>query len=199
MLREPHGCFEQTSSTSYPNLLVLRLLKSSGHANPEIESKARDLLVQGYKRLAGFECMDTKAGFKRGFEWFGAADQQHEGLTAYGLLQFTGMREVGIEGIDPILISRTREYLLSKRDGQGGFTRVARRLDSFGNSSANLSNAYILWALAKSGDMADLKTEINALAKRAPDMTDPYEMALAANALYLSGQKELAFSLCAKK
>ena len=198
MLREPHGCFEQTSSISYPNLLVLRLLKSSGHANPEIESKARDLLVQGYKRLAGFECMDTKAGFKRGFEWFGASDQQHEGLTAYGLLQFTGMREVGIEGIDPNLISRTREYLLSKRDGQGGFTRVARRLDSFGNSSANLSNAYILWALAKSGDMADLKTEINALAKRAPDMTDPYEMALAANALYLSGQKEPALSLCAK-
>ena len=29
MLREPHGCFEQTSSTTYPNLLVLQLLKAA--------------------------------------------------------------------------------------------------------------------------------------------------------------------------
>src|SRR5262249_22902886 len=29
LLREPHGCFEQTSSTTYPNLLVLSLLDPS--------------------------------------------------------------------------------------------------------------------------------------------------------------------------
>lgn len=196
MLREPHGCFEQTSSTSYPNLLVLRLLKSAGVANPEVESKARELLAAGYKRLIGFECMDTKAGFRRGFEWFGATDQQHEGLTAYGLLQFTAMREAGLDGMDPGLVSRTREFLVSKRDGQGGFNRSNRRVDSFGNSAGNLTNAYILWALAKSGDVSDLKTEFNALAKRAPEITDPYEMALTANALLVSGRKESGSGLC---
>lgn len=196
MLREPHGCFEQTSSSSYPNLMVLRLLKTSGVANPEVESKARELLAAGYKRLVGFECMDTKAGRKHGFEWFGAADQQHEGLTAYGLLQFTAMRDAGLEGMDPGLISRTREFLVSKRDGQGGFVRSNRRVDSFGNSAGNLTNAYILWALAKSGDVSDLKTEFDALAKRAPEINDPYEMALVANALLASGRKDSGASLC---
>ena len=196
MLREPHGCFEQTSSTSYPNLMVLRLLKTAGVVNPEVESKARELLAAGYKRLVGFECMDTKAGIKRGFEWFGGTDLQHEGLTAYGLLQFTAMREAGLDLVDPVLIARTREYLVSRRDGQGGFVRSNRRLDSFGNSAGNLTAAYILWALAKSGDVSDLKQEFEVLAKRAPAINDPYEMALAANALLASGRKESGSGLC---
>ncbi|MDF1665518.1 MAG: hypothetical protein P1V97_27405, partial [Planctomycetota bacterium] len=28
LIREPHGCFEQTSSTTYPNALILSYLKT---------------------------------------------------------------------------------------------------------------------------------------------------------------------------
>jgi len=39
----PHGCFEQTSSTHYPNVLIYDALKRSGHLTPELEARARGL------------------------------------------------------------------------------------------------------------------------------------------------------------
>ena len=34
LLREPSGCFEQTSTSNYPNLLILDYLKESDQAKP---------------------------------------------------------------------------------------------------------------------------------------------------------------------
>ena len=56
-----------------------------------------------------------------GFEWFGN-DPGHETLTAYGLMEFTEMAEV--HSVDSELIDRTRGWLLSRRDGNGGFQSV---------------------------------------------------------------------------
>src|SRR5262249_18740865 len=44
LLREPNGCFEQTSTSNYPNLLILDYLRESDLAKPEIDRRARDLL-----------------------------------------------------------------------------------------------------------------------------------------------------------
>src|SRR5205823_4690745 len=33
LLREPNGCFEQTSTTNYPNTLILNYIKESGESN----------------------------------------------------------------------------------------------------------------------------------------------------------------------
>jgi hypothetical protein len=85
MLQEPHGCFEQTSSTNYPNTLVLQLLDEGGDCVPAVALRARDLLAKGYARLVGYEC---KRG---GFEWFGG-DPGHEALTAYGCCSSTTWR-----------------------------------------------------------------------------------------------------------
>ena len=56
LLREPNGCFEQTSTSNYPNLLILDYLKESDQAKPEVERRARDLLARGYQKLTSFEC-----------------------------------------------------------------------------------------------------------------------------------------------
>jgi len=40
LLREPHGCFEQTSTSNYPNLLILDYLRESNQAQPEVERRA---------------------------------------------------------------------------------------------------------------------------------------------------------------
>src|SRR5262249_39141095 len=37
LLRMPNGCFEQTSSTTYPNVLVLSYLKGTKQAKPELQ------------------------------------------------------------------------------------------------------------------------------------------------------------------
>ena len=55
MIREPGGCFEQTSSTNYPNVMVLSYLASSDAADPELVQSANEKLDHGYKLLTGYE------------------------------------------------------------------------------------------------------------------------------------------------
>jgi hypothetical protein len=174
LLREPSGCFEQASSTNYPNVLVLACLSERGTADQQVARRARDLLRLGYAKLAGYECS------KRGYEWFGA-DPGHEALSAYGLLEFTDMARV--HAVDPAMIARTRDWLLARRDGRGGFQRNARALDSFGGASPEVTDAYIVWALTEADPAIDIAVELAALEESARKTDDPYLLALGARAL----------------
>ena len=94
LVKEPHGCFEQTSSTLYP--MILSLLYSS--ATP---AKATSFLASGVSRLLGYE---VEGG---GYSWFGSKPA-NEPLTAYGLLEATQaslLREA---------VTRTTKWLLVK-------------------------------------------------------------------------------------
>jgi hypothetical protein len=180
LLREPGGCFEQTSTSNYPNLLILNYLKETEQANPQVEQRAREMLARGYDRLASFECPYTGQG-KHGYEWFGAANSAHQALTAYGLLQFRDLsRETKV---DEAMIKRTQQYLMEQKDGKGGFQRNARALDTFGRAPEDITNAYIVWALTESGKEDDVGKELDALAGQAKASQDPYFLALVANSL----------------
>ena len=54
ILREPHGCFEQTSATNYPNTMALLYMQENGVANPKVSRRARTLLDKGYGKLVSF-------------------------------------------------------------------------------------------------------------------------------------------------
>ena len=190
MLREPAGCFEQSSSSNYPNVLILNYLKQQSgpdnlalqnnpgfRVNPVAEKRARQLLQSGYRQLTNFECADPgQANAKRGYEWFGAAPP-HEALTAYGLLQFQDMAK--IFAVDDDMLRRTEQYLLDQRDGKGGFKRNPKGLDRFGRAPDPITNAYIVWALTERGVKDDLDTELAALRDQAKLSKDPYFLALA--------------------
>ena len=91
LLREPCGCFEQTSTSNYPNTMILDYLNQTNQANPAGRAAGEGAARPRLRRSSpSFECPDTPAKTKQGFEWFGAADQQHEALTAYGLLAVQG-------------------------------------------------------------------------------------------------------------
>jgi uncharacterized protein YfaS (alpha-2-macroglobulin family) len=193
LLQEPHGCFEQTSTANYPNLLILDYLETSDQARPDVARRARDLLATGYQKLTSFECENVAKGNREGYEWFGGRAAPHEALTAYGLLQFRDMARV--HQVDPAMLKRTRDYLLARRDGKGGFLRNPRALDTFGRAPDHITNAYIVWALVESGDDADLTTEIKALVDRAAASQDPYYLALVANTLLKRGQTKEGLEL----
>ncbi|MEO1483106.1 MAG: MG2 domain-containing protein [Myxococcota bacterium] len=175
MLREPYGCFEQTSSTNYPNVLVMDYLQSSGQADVAVMARASDLIEKGYKRLVSFETE------QKGYEWFGSTPA-HEALTAYGVLEFTDMKRV-YGGVDDAMLTRTINYLEKRRDGKGGFLRDAQALDSFGRADPAVTNAYITYAVAEAGYGERFTAEVNALAAAAKNGSDPYILALAANTL----------------
>lgn len=202
LLQEPCGCFEQTSTSNYPNTMIIDYMNQTNQTNPEAAQRAKGMLERGYAKLISFECPDTPAQVKQGFEWFGGADQQHEALTAYGLMQFKDMARV--TQVDPELIKRTQAFLLSRKDGNGGFKRNPRALDSFGGAPKHTTDAYIVWALVESDpddvEKLDLRKEIDALKAEAMKQDsvggkDSYFVALVANVLLLRGDREAAHRL----
>ena len=102
ILRMPNGCFEQTSSSTYPNVLALDYMKRTKKLSPEVHAKAEGFIANGYQRLLTFE---VPGG---GFSWFGSAPA-NKILTAYGLMEFYDMSHV--HDVDPNLISRTQQWL----------------------------------------------------------------------------------------
>ncbi len=175
LIRQPSGCFEQTSSTNYPNVMVLQYLQSHDEADPALVAKTTKLLDHGYNRLVGYE---TKA---KGFEWFGNSPP-HEALTSYGILQFLDMKDV-YGGVDDAMIRRTVEWLKKRRDGKGGFEQSSQALDSFGRASPEVTNAYITYAVSSAGLADEFPAEVKAQADRGTTTKDPYILALAANTL----------------
>jgi alpha-2-macroglobulin-like protein len=203
LLREPTGCFEQSSTANYPNTLILDYLQETNASNPEAGKRAREFLDRGYGRLASFECPDSATKSKQGFEWFGTPDHPHEALTAYGLLQFKDMSRVS-SVVDAELIKRTQAFLLSRRDGHGGFKTDPRAVDSFGRAPKHTTDAYIVWALVESDpdnrEKLDLATEIEALRAEALNADfrggkDAYFIALVANVLLQRGDRDSAEKL----
>jgi hypothetical protein len=193
LLREPCGCFEQTSTSNYPNLLILDYLRENKQARPDVESRARDLLARGYTQLTSFECLHPEKSDRRGYEWFGGAAPPHEALTAYGLMEFRDMARV--YPVDPAMVRRTQQYLMDQRDGKGGFKRNPRALDTFGRAPDHITNAYIVWSLTESGKEDDVKKELEALADQAKTSKDPYFLSLVANSLINRGKTAEAVKL----
>jgi len=65
MIQDPNGCFEQTSSTSYPLTMAQQYFVSHTGVDPKLVEMSRQKLDAGYKKLVGFWCPD------KGYEWFG--------------------------------------------------------------------------------------------------------------------------------
>ncbi|AFM05743.1 large extracellular alpha-helical protein [Bernardetia litoralis DSM 6794] len=178
ILREPYGCFEQTSSSTYPNLLVMDYLSIQKDLNKEQQAaleKATALTEKGYKRLISFESKD------KGYEWFGA-NPAHEALTAYGLMEFKDMAAVTGNLVDEQMLTRTTNWLMERKDGKGGFKRNPQALDAFGGADDDITNAYIIYSLSEAG-FKDIKTEAETAYQNAIKSKDPYLIGLVVNTL----------------
>ncbi|MFQ5503749.1 MAG: alpha-2-macroglobulin family protein [Planctomycetota bacterium] len=144
LLREPHGCFEQTSSTLYPMVLALRYMKRTGQLVSEIADRARQHVASGYRRLMSYEVQVSG-----GFELYGRAPA-HTMLTAYGLHEFSDMADV--YPVEPELIPRILGFLRGRQEQDGSFP--AARLGGGSSAQADRlpTTAYVAWALARSGE-----------------------------------------------
>ncbi|MDI6784604.1 MAG: alpha-2-macroglobulin family protein, partial [bacterium] len=179
MLRMPFGCFEQTSSVTYPNILVLDYLKTTKQVTPELQMKAEGFINAGYQRLLSYE---VQGG---GFEWFGNAPA-NKILTAWGVMQFSDMAKVFT--VDPAVISRTQAWLISKQNQDGSWSPDASYLHAESWQKIQNSNllvtAYITWALLET-DMKskELDKAVDYLNQHWKEADDIYTQALLANAL----------------
>jgi len=142
LLRMPYGCFEQTSSSTYPNVLALDYMKRTKKLTPEISAKAEGYIANGYQRLLTFE---VQSG---GFSWFGNAPA-NKILTSYGLMEFGDMAKVHDE--DERVIRRTQQWLAMQQQPDGSWRPDASFINEGAtnryNSDALRITAYIAWAL----------------------------------------------------
>jgi hypothetical protein len=146
ILRMPGGCFEQTSSSTYPNVLALDYMKRTKKLTPEIHAKAEGFIANGYQRLLTFE---VPGG---GFSWFGQAPA-NKILTAYGLMEFSDMSKVS--DVDSRLIERTGDWLARQQQADGSWKPDTSFINEGAtnryNSDVLRITAYIAWSLAATG------------------------------------------------
>jgi hypothetical protein len=146
LLRMPYGCFEQTSSTTYPNVLALDYMKRTKKLTPEVHAKAEGFIANGYQRLLTFE---VPGG---GFSWFGNAPA-NKILTSYGLMEFYDMSKV--HDVDPKLIQRTQQWLASQQQPDGSWKPDAGGINEGAINRYTKDvvriTAYIAWSLENTG------------------------------------------------
>jgi uncharacterized protein YfaS (alpha-2-macroglobulin family) len=177
LLRMPFGCFEQTSSSTYPNVLALDYVKRTKKLTPEVHAKAEGYIANGYQRLLTFE---VPGG---GFSWFGNAPA-NKILTAYGLMEFYDMSKV--HDVDPKLIARTQQWLAGQQQSDGSWKPDASFINEGATNRYNKDvlriTAYLAWALENTGyqgqavEKAKQFIETHANAK-----ADAYTLAVLAN------------------
>ncbi len=175
IIREPSGCFEQTSMSNYPNIMALNYMNETGFDDDALLASIDGKLDRGYKKLTSYE---TK---EKGYEWFGSAPG-HEALTAYGLMQFVDMKDVYADVSDK-MVQRTANWIMSRKDGKGGFKKNPRALDQFGRASDEVTNGYIVYALSEAGYQKDINKEFEAAYAAAKASNDGYQLAMMSNTL----------------
>jgi uncharacterized protein YfaS (alpha-2-macroglobulin family) len=174
----PFGCFEQTTSITYPNILMLNYLRQTEQIKPETEMTAEEYISLGYQRLLSFE---VKGG---GFSWFGDPPANRV-LTAYGLMEFNDMAQV--YEIDERVIDRTAQWLKDQQSKNGSWSPDEQYLHAESWSriqkSDILPTAYICWALGEIGERGEsVQKALSYLRHNLDAVDDSYIAALVANA-----------------
>lgn len=170
---------EQTSSSAYPNVLVVDYVKKARVASPELLLKADQALSVGYQKLLTFE---RPGG---GFDWWGNGTPL-VWLSAYGLQEFNDMAKV--YPVDKGVIERTQKFLLSKQAADGTWDDIgathSETIATMGNPKLLLTS-YVAWAMCDSGNKSPaVEKAIDYIRGHIDDAKDnAYILALAANAL----------------
>lgn len=199
VVRMPIGCFEQTTSALYPDVLILQYLRKTKQSSPEIEKKAQRFIAQGFQRFLTFEIQNG------GFSYYSAPPMSPY-LSAYGLMILNDTDKV--YQIDKAVMERTKNAIMAGRRSDGSWpTNIQLPLDSTGlripgsgpdrqfgmiqrvidqsvSSPQDLTTtAYVTWALTEAGlTQSELSPSITYLKGKRDEINDPYTMALCANA-----------------
>jgi hypothetical protein len=108
------------------------------------------------------------------------------------------MRAV-VDFVDQDAIDRNSDWLLTRRkaDGSGQFDLNPRALDTFGRSSQDITDAYIVWTLSSLStyNATFLANEFKNIQRIVDATNDPYLLSLIAGAYFNIGQLEKATAI----
>ena len=178
-MHRPYGCAEQTTSSTYPSLMLLRLLKHSGVASHPRSGEAAKYLEEGLSRLAGYRGGDGS------FTYWGNGPGDLS-LTAYVLRFLTDAKE--LSGTDDRFSSSVKpapvedsviqsaNAWLAGRQAPDGSWNGGRTLDG----SSTGETAGIALTLARAGARGPASKALRYLAERKESVSSEYATAATA-------------------
>ena len=197
LLERPYGCGEQTVSSTYPNVMVLRLYKQAGRPHDEVYRTALRFARLGYDRLLSYQHEDGGISVWK-------QDKPNLALTAYALRFLTDASEF-IE-VNPDAVESARQWLVHQQAADGHWQ------ETYNKETLSLT-AYVTLALAKSAHATPPKAassagalSVDAVLSHALDYlrsqwttsNDPYAIAQVALAAFQSADKSLGAAASAK-
>ncbi len=180
--REPYGCFEQLSSTVYPNVFILDYLISTRKITSGTEYSVVKNMKKGFEKMLSYKNKDG------GFSYFGDSESD-VALSAFALLQFRDLKKY--VKVDAKLVQNLTSFILSKKNANGLF-EVRRSYESK-SEYAEYSwsrNMYVLYALSKLGFKNEIQDTYEISLKRALATKDSYQLTLMANVSSNLGKNE---------
>jgi hypothetical protein len=205
IMKRPYGCGEQTISSSYPSLLVLRYFEKDGRVDeatlPPAGGRALRYARQGYERLMRYRAPGG------GFTYWGKGEPDLA-LTAYALRFFSDASRV--IDVDEGVIKETRAWLVSKQRADGSWP--AQHYGKEDERQTVITTAFVARVLAATRGLeqpaaaqkqnaatpAPLERALRYLAARASEIDEPYLIASYALASADAGDDE-ALALAVRK
>jgi len=180
--KEPYGCFEQLSSTVYPNIFILDYLKSVKKINDNTQNVVIRNMKKGFQKMLSYKNKDG------GFGYFNDAESD-VALSAFALLEFKDLKKY--VNIDSKLIENLTSFILSKKNASGQF-EVRRNYEmKYPYSDYSWArNMYVLFALSKTGFKNEIQDAYNINLKRVLATKDSYQLALMANTSAYLGRSD---------
>lgn len=211
LLRRPYGCGEQTISSTYPNVMILKFA-IPGEEKPRrisisVEKKARKYLQNGYERLLGYQVADG------GFSYWGGKDQADFALTAYALRFLTDAS--AFVAVDPDVVKKAESWLIKQQRSDGSWNKKYHWEEKEDERRTKIITTYVARTLAmvaaRQAEPSESAGGVNpsigrqALTKaldylkmRNAEIDDPYSLALFGLAALDAGDVTLANSAAQK-
>ncbi|HYP00335.1 MAG TPA: MG2 domain-containing protein [Pyrinomonadaceae bacterium] len=162
IMSRPYGCGEQTISSTYPSLLVLRHYTRAASDDdaklPPVASKAARYVREGYERLLSYR---SDAG---GFSYWGRGEPDLA-LTAYAVRFLTDARE--FINVDESVLTSARDWLVRQQSADGSWAAYEYEKTSNARRTAMLT-AYVARILAMQKPDARVQTSVQTTTQAAP-------------------------------
>ena len=164
----PYGCGEQTISSTYPSLLLLRHSKKTGEGFP-LSALAERYLKDGYSRLLNYRAENG------GFTYWGEGEPD-VALTTYALEFLADASDV--MSVDQDVVKQARDWLVQQQRSDGSWRREYSQ-DRAATAADVLLSAYVarVLALTESKVSEPVKRALEFLDRESQRIDEPYLLA----------------------
>ena len=198
MLERPWGCGEQTVSSTYPSVLLLKFEKQSKRSLGPLHDRAMRYVALGYTRLLTY--IDDSGAFT-----YWGRGEPDLALTAYAVRFLHDASEFA--AVDPNVLDHARQWLFEQQKADGGW--VGRHWYASSPVEDAILTAYIARILAATRpedpnaknagiEGAAIRRALDNVAIATNNFTDPYLFASYGLAEIAAGQPKRAELVLAK-